>query len=154
MSKYSTSFSCCVYYQVIITVINSSIFPQGLIEETIRTIRLLFPQGNKPTETWYRKHSSVNSLDPRLIQCGCLRADDRQFEHFKYWRDRLLILKQVLDESRPSTISQWWNDRRNSVQWYTFWVAIPVLLLTIFFDLVQSIEGALQVYKAYHPTVA
>jgi hypothetical protein len=27
-----------------------------------------------------------------------------------------------------------------------------VLCLTIFFGVVQSVEGALQVYKAYHPT--
>jgi len=64
----------------------------------------------------------------------------------------VVILKQVFDESRPSTLLQWWNDRRNGVQWYTFWVAILVLLFTMFFGMVQSIEGALQVYKAYHPT--
>jgi hypothetical protein len=29
---------------------------------------------------------------------------------------------------------------------------VVVLVLTIFFGLVQSTEGALQVYKAYHPT--
>lgn len=115
---------------------------------------LLFPQGHKPTETWYSKLSSTEALDPCAIQCGSLRADDRQFEHFKYWRDRLVILKQVFDESRPSTLSQWWNDRRNGAQWYTFWVAILVLLLTVLFGLVQSLEGALQVYKAYHPTAA
>ena len=32
---------------------------------------------------------------------------------------------------------------------YTFWVAVLVLVLTIFFGLVQSIEGALQVYASF-----
>jgi hypothetical protein len=137
---------------VLINVSHSSIYPKGLIDETVRTLMLLFPRGHKFTEMWYRKLVSAEGLDPCVIKCGCLRADDRQFEHFKYWRDRLVILKQVFDESRPSTLSQWWNDRRNGAQWYTFWVAILVLILTIFFGLVQSIEGALQVYKAYHPT--
>jgi hypothetical protein len=103
-------------------------------DETFRTLMLLFPRGHKFTETWYRKLVSTERLDPCVIKCGCLRADDRQFEHFKYWRDRLVILKQVFDESRLSTLSQWWNDRRNGPQWYTFWVAILVLILTIFFE--------------------
>ena len=51
------------------------------------------------------------------------------------------------------TINQWWNDRRNGVQWYTFWVAVLVLILTIVFGMAQTVEGALQVYKAYHPTL-
>jgi len=86
------------------------------------------------------------------MDSGHLIANERQVENFKYWHDRLVVLKQVYDESRPSTISQWWYDRRNSVQWYTFWVAIVVLTLTLLFGLVQSVEGALQVYKSFHPT--
>lgn len=37
---------------------------------------------------------------------------------------------------------------------YTFWVAILVLVLTLLFRILQSIEGAFQIYKAYHPTPA
>jgi hypothetical protein len=101
---------------------------------------------------WFKKLSSYVKIDPRLIKCGHLRADDRQIENFTFWHDRLVILKQVFDEARPSTLSQWWFDRRNGVQWYTFWVAILVLILTIFFGFAQCVEGALQVYKAFHPT--
>jgi hypothetical protein len=56
------------------------------------------------------------------------------------------------EEARRTSILQFWYDRRNKVQWYTFWIAVLILCLTVFFGLVQSIEGALQVYKAYHPT--
>lgn len=63
-----------------------------------------------------------------------------------------MILKQVFDEAEPNTIPRLWYDRRKGVQWYTFWVAVFVLVLTVFFGFVQSIEGALQVYKAYHPS--
>ncbi|KAF2193018.1 hypothetical protein K469DRAFT_745423 [Zopfia rhizophila CBS 207.26] len=134
----------------------SSIFPDGLIEEALNTLALLFPQSDPKTQKWFE--SLLNTLpdfvqlDRKLIKCGQLRAEKRQFEGFKFWHDRLVILKQVFDQSRPATLSQWWHDRRNVVQWYTFWVAISVLFLTIFFGLVQSIEGALQVYKSYHPT--
>ncbi|KAK0621877.1 hypothetical protein B0T17DRAFT_535299 [Bombardia bombarda] len=43
-------------------------------------------------------------------------------------------------------LAQWWNDRRDGIQWYTLWVAIG---FTVFFGLVQSIEGGMQVYKAW-----
>lgn len=93
----------------------------------------------------------MGGLDSYLIEVGQLTADKRRLEHFRFWHDRLVLLKQVFDEARPKNIWQWWYDRRNGVQWYTFWVAILVLILTVFFGLVQSIEGALQVYKAFHP---
>lgn len=60
-----------------------------------------------------------------------------------------MVLRQALDEARPRTLAQWWHDRRNGVQWYTFWVAILVFLVTIFFGLVQSLEGALQVWLSW-----
>lgn len=63
-----------------------------------------------------------------------------------------MMLKQAYDETTPRGLPQWWYDRRNGVQWYTFWTAIVVLVLTVFFGLVQSVEGAIQVYKAYHPS--
>jgi hypothetical protein len=78
--------------------------------------------------------------------------EQRYAEKFTFWRDELLTLKEKFDEPRPTSIVHFWYDRRNKVQWYTFWIAALVLCLTIFFGLVQSIEGASQVYKAYHPT--
>ena len=87
------------------------------------------------------------------MQCAYLRAEDRQIENFKFWHDRIVILKQFFDEAEPSTLAQWWYDRRRGVQWYTFWVAALILILTIFFGLVQSVEGALQVYKAFNPPI-
>jgi hypothetical protein len=112
---------------------------------------LLFPKWDRDTRAWYQTQASLRGLDTRLIEIGQLDADKRQIENFSFWHDRLVILKQVFDETRPATLGQWWNDRRNGVQWYTFWVAILVFVLTVFFGLVQSIEGALQVYKAFNP---
>jgi hypothetical protein len=93
----------------------------------------------------------TSNLDSKAVKCGRLKAKDRQIENFGYWHDRLVILKQFFDEAEPSTLSQWWCDRRKKVQWYTFWVAALVLALTIFFGLIQCVEGALQVYKAFYP---
>jgi hypothetical protein len=139
-----------------LTSCSSNIFPEGLLEETLDTLALLFPTSDKKIESWYRKISRLAPapllLDQKVTRCGQLRLEKRRVEHFKFWHDRLVILKQEFDHSRPSTLSQWWVDRRNSVQWYTFWVAVFVIFLTIFFGLVQSVLSALQLYKAYHPT--
>lgn len=150
--------------QLTCTFSHSSILPTGLAEETLRTLALLFPQAefsrargaDRNKTTWlkklYERYEKSNCVaDRRLTRCGNLNTSERQVQNFKFWRDRLVVLKQAYDEATPSTLSQWWHDRRNGVQWYTFWVAVLVLTLTIFFGLVQSIEGALQVYKAYNP---
>jgi hypothetical protein len=133
-------------------LMTSTALPEGLVTETLQTLSLLFdsPHGSGASR-WWRGYSDSYQLESHLTICGPLRLDERQFERFRFWHDRLVILKQAFDQSRPSTISQWWYDRRNGVQWYTFWVAILVLCLTIFFGLIQSIEGALQVYKAFYP---
>lgn len=129
----------------------SNIFPRHFREETIRTIALLLPSSDTGTRKWYRKQQALHGLDRRAIRCERLRADDRQIDNFYFWRERLSVLKQVFDEAEPSTLSQWWYDRRKGPQWYTFWVAVTVLILTIFFGIVQSVEGALQAYKAWYP---
>ena len=70
-----------------------------------------------------------------------------------YHRDRLTTLKQAYDEAKPSTVQQAWSDRRNPSQWYNFWIAgFLILALTVLLGIIQAVEGALQVYKAYHPT--
>ncbi|KUJ18927.1 uncharacterized protein LY89DRAFT_696318 [Mollisia scopiformis] len=129
----------------------SPLYPPGLIDETIQTLKLLFPGTDTGTRKWFRKLSSRNNLDKKLLRCGRLRAEDRRIENFHFWHDRLIILKQIFDEAEPSTIQQWWCDRRKRVQWYTFWVAALVLALTILFGVIQCVEGALQVYKAFNP---
>ncbi|KAK4099272.1 hypothetical protein N658DRAFT_430300, partial [Parathielavia hyrcaniae] len=125
------------------------LFPHPFLDETLCTLTLLFSQNNRQSRRWLLAQVSSHGLDPALGRCGSLRAQTRRFEHFAFWHDRLVILKQAFDESRPRGLRQLWNDRRNSVQWYTFWVAILVFVMTVFFGLVQSIEGALQVYPSW-----
>jgi hypothetical protein len=121
------------------------IFPAGLVDETLATLALIFPPGEKETIKWYKKQNEHDELDENILRCG---SSVRQIGEYNYWHDRLVIIKTEFDESRPSNIKQWWNDRRDGSQWYPLWVAIS---LTVLFGLVQSIEGALQVYKAYNP---
>ncbi|KAI0147411.1 hypothetical protein GGR57DRAFT_261672 [Xylariaceae sp. FL1272] len=144
-----------------------SLFPPGLVDETLRTLALLFPQPEFASNSrrgraskgskWLHKVRADHrvyhekSLDGRLALCGLLYAEDRRIERFHFWRDRLVILRQAYDDATPNTLSQWWHDRRNGVQWYTFWVAIMVLIITTFLGIVQCVASGLQVYKAYVP---
>jgi hypothetical protein len=130
----------------------SPLFPPNFIEETLWTIALLFPRYDPDTKKWFAKLSSdpAQRIDMQVVRTGNLNAEMRQIRNFIYWHDRLVVLKEVYDDARPNTLSQWWYDRRNGPQWYTFWVALWVLVLTIFFGGVQCIEGAIQVYKSFH----
>ena len=125
-----------------------SIFPDGLIEETICTLGLLIPSTDKTSRIWFHKKQKELGLDAKAGTYGPLNAAKRQIEHFKYWRDRLTVLKQTFDESEPKTISLWWYDDRKKVQWYTFWIAALVLLLTILFGITQSVAGVIQAWAA------
>lgn len=130
----------------------STVFPEGFIEETLQTLYLLLPYQHAETRRWYQKEAKDRGLD----RSACIRrwrmsARYGKMEDFKFWRERLTLLKEAYDQSEPDTVSRFWLDKRSPVQWAKFWVAVLVLVLTIFFGLVQSIKGALQVYKAYHP---
>ncbi|KAK0636701.1 hypothetical protein B0T17DRAFT_587776 [Bombardia bombarda] len=131
----------------------NGIFPDGFVEETLRTLALLFPQNDRKSRRWVNTQILEHGLDQGVANCGSLRVHDRRFEKFHFWHDRLVILKQAFDESSPRGLTQWWNDRRNSVQWYTFWIDILVFTTTAFLGMIQCVEGALQVYlswKALH----
>ncbi|KAK8112957.1 hypothetical protein PG984_013483 [Apiospora sp. TS-2023a] len=125
---------------------SESLLPDGLAEETLQTLALLCPSTDRETRRWLPR---IPSIDQCLAHCGRLKTELRQIERFHFWRDRLVMLKQAYDEAQPKTLTQWWHDRRNGVQWYTFWVAVLVLVLTILFGLIQSVEGALQVYASF-----
>ena len=128
---------------------SSPLFSTQLLEETLRTIALLFPQNDPQTRAWVKSKCNARDLDPMVIGCGYLRPRDRQFERFSIWHDRLVILKQAFDDASPHTMSQWWWDRRDGVRWYTFWVAVLVFVFTLLFGSIQCVEGALQVYLTY-----
>lgn len=123
------------------------------MEETLRTLSLLLPPHNTESKAWFKKQAKRWYLDVEATNCEHLEDDDRQIMKFRYWHDRLTILKEAFDDAEPKSVKQWWRDKRKPVQWYNFWLAIALIVgLTVFFGLIQSIEGALQVYKAYHPS--
>ncbi|KAF5023618.1 hypothetical protein F66182_4320 [Fusarium sp. NRRL 66182] len=128
----------------------NQIFPQGFVEETLQTLALLFPQNKwyRASKAWYHKYFEPAMADADLDVLACGPLTMTNIDDYRYWHDRLVRLKQVFDQARPGNLGQWWNDRREGTQWYALWVAVG---FTVFFGLIQSIQGAMQVYIAYHP---
>ena len=123
-----------------------TLLQHDLIEETLRTLALLIPSHDARSRRWFREKQRVKKLDPRAGSYRSSIASTRQIDKYHYWRDRLVILKQTFDDSEPNTIASWWYDDRKKVQWYTFWVAALVLLLTVVFGLIQSISAVVQAW--------
>ena len=72
----------------------------------------------------------------------------RHLADFDHWRNRLLELHQIF-HSPPVGWTQIWADRRNPLQWYTFWIAIVILVLTVVFGIISTVTGILQTCLAY-----
>lgn len=86
---------------------SSELYEEAFIEENLDTLRLLLPEHDKDTKSWFRNQLQQYHLDPAANQNSHLSTVSRQIELFRYWRDRLVILKQVFDDSEPQTIKQW-----------------------------------------------
>jgi hypothetical protein len=126
----------------------SQLFEVEFIEEIIRTLALLLPQDNPASYQWFEQKCKELGLDPAAGTNGHLNASARQLDKFLYFGDRISILKQAFDDSEPNTVWQWWYDDRKKVQWYTFWIAALVLLLTVIFGLIQSVASIVQAWAA------
>jgi hypothetical protein len=131
----------------------SELLPDFLENETRRTLALLFPCTDTEDQGLLKDLAPAEGIAPNLDGCS-LPITLRRLDKFPYWRERLILLKETFDNYQPTTLRGMWRDRRNANQWWTSWIAISAVSLTVFFGLVQSIEGAIQVYKAYHLTPA
>lgn len=126
----------------------NNIFPKGLVNETIRTISLLVPPAlGEPTQ-WFQQQQQMHKIDAEAGNCNRLNSSQRQIKNFVFWRDRLVLLKRTLDDAEPRNLSQLWWDDRKKTQWFTFWVAVMVFILTLFFGIVQSVASIVQAWAS------
>jgi hypothetical protein len=127
-----------------------TLFPKGLILETLATLALLFPSDEDDDMHW-----DYMPKQERVMNCGNLTKEQRHLKNFPYWGHRLVLLKEIEDKTLPPSQTVWKQLKNTGVnrpdQWFNSWTAIIAIGLTLFFGLIQSIEGAIQVYKAYNP---
>jgi hypothetical protein len=127
---------------------NRNLYPEDLLRETEETLALLFPtaghggKGSKRTRKLRDKDDVDIEAQPDLTVY-------RNLNHYTVWRERLRIVQYYYDKSKPGRPKQWWFDRRNKMEWATFWVAVVVFLLTLLFGIISSVTGILQVVASF-----
>ncbi|KAL9102264.1 MAG: hypothetical protein Q9163_002574 [Psora crenata] len=146
-----------LFHQVSILALHfaseSSPLPKSLIDETLRTISLLLPPRLGEPNPWSQVERQRYKLDAHISVYKRLNGSERQINRFTYWRDRLVLLKRTFDDAEPRTISQLYHDDRKKTQWFTFWVAVLVFIITLFFGVIQSVASIIQAWasvKALH----
>jgi hypothetical protein len=125
---------------------NTDILPVAVVDEALRTMALLLPS-EKRVKRWYKREASNEDLDRRAVG-QYLALADRRLQSFKFWRDRLISLKALYDGHKPHRILQFFRDDRDQFLYWQLWIGV----LASLYALISIIEGALQVYKAYHPS--
>ncbi|KAK1848891.1 hypothetical protein CCHR01_08457 [Colletotrichum chrysophilum] len=153
----------CVFHHVsFLKDMTHSVYPEGLVQETLDTLALLYPQSlfgvnccrTRSLRFCVEKLDTGDHplvIDHRLGCCGTLKSERRRLGNFRYWRKRLTILKQAYDEATPKTLTQFWHDRRNWVVWWTFWLAAVILALTLaslVIGVIQCVLSGLQLLKS------
>ncbi|PMD57711.1 uncharacterized protein K444DRAFT_615108 [Hyaloscypha bicolor E] len=110
------------------------IIPDQVIDETILTLNLLFPDWDTDTIKFFKKKK--NKHHHILIAEPAYYPAPIRLNEFSFWRDRLHEL-YVEFNSPPPAWKQLWKDRRNPLQWYTFWFAILTLGLVTILELLH-----------------
>jgi len=63
---------------------------------------------------------------------------------FHVWGNRLFEIYDVIFMSPPVSWSQLWQDRRNPQQFWTFWIALVILALTM----LSCVTGIVQAWAS------
>jgi hypothetical protein len=74
---------------------HSHIFPDGFLSETHKTMSLLLPMSDTLVRKWLLSEQKQLGLDGSVLTCPYLRASERNIRCFNYYRERLIILKEV-----------------------------------------------------------
>lgn len=119
-----------------------AIYPQKFINETIKTANLFNGDGDSPLRKWSRLGWRETTVD---LEMGFGEPASRKIDSYLYWRERLVALHEAYQQAKPRSLKQLWQDKRDSPQWWTFWLAVLVILLTLVFGLIQSITGIIQI---------
>jgi uncharacterized protein YjlB len=71
------------------------------------------------------------------------------FAHDGYIRARLLALQDAMSNQTAETLKGLWNDRRSRTQWYTMWVAMSTMGLTVVLGISSFAIAVFQAYVAF-----
>jgi hypothetical protein len=110
-------------------------------------MNLLFPSWDKETQRYFKKKGEHFVSESPVDYPGPLYLSD-----FHFWRDRPSTLYTEFC-SPPPSMTQFFNDRRNVLQWYTFWFAVLIVALTIIFGVISSVTTILSTRYTYQALI-
>ena len=104
---------------------HSACIPAEVLQETIVSLNLLFPSWDVETVRVLKAEGQNfqqfgSSTGPKTLT----------LKEFLYWRDRLMELYDVVFLSPPASLRQLFLDDRNPQNYWTFLIAVVVLILT------------------------
>jgi len=119
--------------------------PLAIIEETIDTLNLLFPIGDKATKYLLASEGQVfNAVG------NCSRQSYPDLKRYVYWGERLQELTNILNEP-PQTFKELMSGRatiKDSINLWNLSIAAFVLFLTIM-NIAFGVFATVYTYKQY-----
>ncbi|EPS38798.1 hypothetical protein H072_7423 [Dactylellina haptotyla CBS 200.50] len=114
---------------------------QQYLSEILLSYRLLFGQDPKSRQLFRRLNPFSDypkSITDNVLVSLCqktqtpdllsnLITEKRGYsatDDFAYFRDKLLVLTRLLEDTEPGDVLDVWMDKRNLVQWYTFFAVM------------------------------
>lgn len=95
----------------------------------------------------------VSDIEYHLLNAKDKLPPTQLFEKYGTWGDRLRQLKAYMDGQKPEGIRGLWADKRDSLQWYTFWAVIivgSISLLLSFLSLAVSTVQTVGTFEGLH----
>ncbi|KAK2779408.1 hypothetical protein CKAH01_11331 [Colletotrichum kahawae] len=119
--------------------------PKEVIQETIDTLNYLYPWDSATRKLLRREGTDIDmhgSQDPI--------PDRRSLRDFKYYKPRMVdVAYEFLNP--PKSWTTIWKDRRNPMQFWTFWLGLLIFFFTLGFGVAATVLAVLQLDVARHP---
>jgi hypothetical protein len=117
-----------------------------LIQETLDTLALLFPAGDKKTKNLLERHRKRYEYKPDHEVGNCEAPTSRDITHFRYWHARLAAIHDRMETFQPNSLLLLMRSpfQTKGTQWYAIVVALWVAVL---FGFVQIFEGGWQAWS-------
>jgi len=127
------------------------LIPKQVLDETLWTLDILFPYGDPKTLSFLAdKKQPLHRIHYPSV------STPSDLQSFKIWRRRLEDLIAAFN-ALPVGYRQLRYNRNNPMQWWTFWLAALITLLTIVFGMISSITALEQTrlaQKSYNLALA
>ncbi|KAG8531353.1 uncharacterized protein KY384_002982 [Bacidia gigantensis] len=126
----------------ILTDIRRSLIPASVLQEILLSLDLLFPPNQQSVLSFLADEQKDIILDGSYGRNRPLHLG-----HFNHLKDRILEIDDLFHTPAPGW-SQLLADKRNLQQYYTFWIALVVFVLTVVFGFISSVTGIIQCYAS------